>query len=100
MLFSQNGNYIVTRFNEIQQYPTTLVNYTNIMLSRNTQSQAYITYDTICKMFKSRQNKSVVSEVKTIVAQRDMGCGNDEEPSQAQYSRCWQCPVSGLGCHL
>lgn len=45
----------MTRFNEIQQYTTTLMNYTNIMLNRNTQSQAYITYDTICKTLKSSQ---------------------------------------------
>lgn len=58
------------------------LNYINIMWSRNTQSEAYITYDSIFIKFKSRGwGGSVVSEVQTMVTLRSMGRDNDQEPS-------------------
>lgn len=79
-------NYVAMRLNDLQ-LNTTSVNYTN-MLNRNNQSQVYVTYDPIYIKFKSRQNQSMVSEVRTLVSLGGMSCGNDQESSQTQFSRC------------
>lgn len=58
-------NYVGMRLNELQPH-TTSVNYIH-MFSWNTQSLVYIIYDPICIKFKGRENKSMVSEVRTVV---------------------------------
>lgn len=57
-----------------QLYTIASLNYMNIMWSRNTQSEAYITYDSIFIKFKSRGG---VSEVRTMVTLGGMGRDND-----------------------
>lgn len=59
------------RMKNLKQHRKTWVKFTNLMLSKKSHTKEHIAYDSIYTIYKNKQNKSRLLDVRMVRCQND-----------------------------